>query len=65
MHIDEHDPARIHFRYPGGRSFTSTRRGAPRRNPDADRYFEGPVPKGDEALLQRWDLDNLSFADLA
>ncbi|MDR7330350.1 HNH endonuclease [Corynebacterium guangdongense] len=65
VHIDEHDPARIHFRYPGGRSFTSTRRGAPRRNPDADRYFEGPVPKGDEALLQRWDLDNLSFADLA
>ncbi len=65
VHINEHDPTRIHFRYPGGRSFTSTRRAAPRRDPDTSQYREGPVPRGDEALLQRWDFDNLSFADLA
>lgn len=68
IHIDEHDEALVHFRFPGGRSFTARRRGLPLRNAPANGdspYREGPTPHGDEKLLDAWTLDNLSFDDIA
>lgn len=68
VHVDEHDESKVHFRFPGGRSFTARRRGVPTRNAEAtgdSPYREGPAPRGDEHLLQAWDLDDLSFDDVA
>lgn len=58
IHIDS-DPSLIRFRFPGGESFTSANRRAAVLD-DAmgrwgDRYFDGPVPNGDEHLLQVWE----------
>ncbi|MCS5480396.1 HNH endonuclease [Corynebacterium sp. YIM 101645] len=58
VHIDA-DPDLIRFRFPDGECFTSERR-RPAVTDEAmgrwgDRYFDGPVPDGDEHLLQVWD----------
>ncbi|AKK11447.1 HNH endonuclease signature motif containing protein [Corynebacterium uterequi] len=52
IHVDPADSAVVHFRFPGGRSFSSYSRQRPRRNPDlgpGDTYDSGPVPHGDES----------------
>lgn len=64
IHIDESDPRLLHFRMPGGRSFTSYQRTIPMENPDAeDGYLDGAVPKGDEHLVPIIDMDDLGFDD--
>ncbi len=64
IHVDESDPRLIHFRMPGGRSFTSRQRTIPLVNPDsAEPYEEGPVPQGDGHLAPETDCRDLSFDD--
>lgn len=58
VHIDS-DPGLIRFRFPDGESYTSENR-QPAVTDEAmgqwrDRYFDGPVPRGDEDLLQVWE----------
>ncbi|QGU04065.1 HNH endonuclease signature motif containing protein [Corynebacterium comes] len=58
VHIDS-DPRFLRFRLPGGASYTSENRG-PAVTDQAmgqwgDRYFDGPVPRGDEHRLQVWE----------
>lgn len=63
-HIDESDPRLIHFRLPGGRSFTSRQRTIPQMNPRTiDAYEEGPTPLGDAHLAPMHDLRRMSFDD--
>ncbi|MDO5512628.1 HNH endonuclease signature motif containing protein [Corynebacterium sp.] len=60
------DPAFLRFRFPGGESYTSENRGLAMTDASlgawGDKYFSGPVPKGDEHLLQVWEHED-SFAD--
>ncbi|GAB3695972.1 HNH endonuclease signature motif containing protein [Corynebacterium nasicanis] len=56
---DSIDPSLLRFRFPGGESWTSSDNRPP--VPDAamgqhaDKYFHGPVPAGDEHLLNTWE----------
>ncbi|MDO5668890.1 MAG: HNH endonuclease signature motif containing protein [Corynebacterium sp.] len=56
---DNIDPALLRFRFPGGESWTSAHHQPP--IPDefmglnSDSYFAGPVPRGDEHLLNTWE----------
>lgn len=58
MHIDS-DPRFIRFRFPDGESYTSENRQLAVTDESMgrwfDQYFEGPVPAGDEHLLQVWE----------
>ena len=64
IHVDDADPRLIHFRFPGGRSFTSRQRTIPRVNPDTtDAYDEGPTPQGDGHLAPPRDAHGLAFDD--
>lgn len=67
IHVDG-ETSFLRFRLPGGESFTSENRGLTRTNESmgrwGDRYHDGPVPLGDEELLQVWD-DAESFDDPA
>ncbi len=66
IHVDEINPQLLRFRFPGGESHTSEARDLPVRNGRmgrwGDGYTHGPVPVGDEHLLQRWDSSD-SFDD--
>ncbi len=66
IHVDEISPEMVRFRLPGGESLTSTGRELPVRNDRMgrwkDAYTHGPVPAGDENLLQVWDSPD-SFDD--
>ena len=64
IHIDK-DPRYLIFRMPGGKSFTSFRRGLPTHNPDViDHYEDGPVPVGDEDLAPPViSVEDLTFGD--
>lgn len=65
VHIDS-DPTLIRFRLPGGESYTSENRQLAVTDEAMgrwhDRYFDGPVPRGDEDLLQVWEHED-SFDD--
>ena len=56
---DERDPSLLRFRFPGGESYTSVDSGPPMLDlamgQHSDRYSHGPVPKGDEELLDVWE----------
>lgn len=64
--VPEQDPRFLRFRLPGGESYTSENRGLAVTDASlgawGDKYFSGPVPKGDEDLLQVWEHPD-SFAD--
>jgi len=64
--IDEIDATFLRFRMPDGEAYTSHRRQLPVKNAamgrHADAYLSGPVPRGDEDLLQVWDSPD-SFTD--
>ena len=64
--VPEQDPRFLRFRLPGGESYTSENRGLAVTDASlgawGDKYFSGPVPKGDEDLLQVWEHAD-SFAD--
>ena len=63
---DSIDPTLLRFRFPNGESWTSADHQPP--IPDkfmgqhADNYFHGPVPHGDEHLLNTWEHPD-TFAD--
>ncbi|AJE34364.1 hypothetical protein B842_12595 [Corynebacterium humireducens NBRC 106098 = DSM 45392] len=56
---DEVDPSLLRFRFPGGESYTSVDNGPAMLDlamgQHADSYSHGPVPKGDEELLDVWE----------
>lgn len=64
---DAVDPALLRFRFAGGESYTSADRQPPMFDAAlgrwADAYDHGPVPEGDEDLLQVWEAQD-SFADV-
>ncbi|HHU67617.1 HNH endonuclease [Corynebacterium sp.] len=53
------DPRLLRFRLPGGESYTSENRGLAVTDAAmgrwGDRYFSGPVPRGDEHLVDVWE----------
>ena len=57
--VDQRDPSLLRFRFPGGESYTSEDNRPPvldrAMGQHADSYSHGPVPKGDEKLLDVWD----------
>lgn len=63
---DSIDPSLLRFRFPGGESWTAAGHRPP--VPDSfmgqhgDKYFEGPVPRGDDDLLNTWTHED-SFDD--
>ncbi|MDO5512499.1 HNH endonuclease signature motif containing protein [Corynebacterium sp.] len=63
---DTVDPALLRFRFPGGESWTSVDNGPPVRDDamgqHSDGYTHGPVPRGDEDLLDIWEHED-SFDD--
>lgn len=64
---DAVDPSLLRFRFAGGESYTSADRQPAMFNAAlgrwADSYDHGPVPDGDEDLLQIWEAQD-SFADV-
>ena len=64
---DAVDPSLLRFRFAGGESYTSADRQPPRFDAAmgqwSDTYDHGPVPEGDEDLLQVWEAQD-SFADV-
>ena len=64
---DEVDPSLLRFRFPGGESYTSVDNRPATSDvamgQHADRYSHGPVPKGDEELLDVWEHQD-TFGDI-
>lgn len=64
---DEVDPTLLRFRFSGGESYTSVDHQPPMLNlalgDHADGYSHGPVPTGDEDLLDVWEQED-SFDDI-
>ncbi len=65
---DEIDPSLLRFRFPGGESYTSVDNGPAVRDSamgqHSDNYSHGPVPKGDEELLDVWEHQD-TFDDIS
>lgn len=64
---DSIDPTLLRFRFPGGESYTSVDNQPPMLDlamgQHADSYTHGPVPRGDDDLLDIWEHEN-TFDDI-
>ena len=64
---DAVDPTLLRFRFPGGETYTAVNNQPPMLDlalgEHADGYTHGPVPRGDEDLLDIWEHED-TFDDI-